>query len=187
MQYEIIYIAKELIEYLGDFIFFSHIAYAASSGLESFENNELPEIKHLLANFKSISVRESQTCEYLHNLGFPEVQHVLDPSLLLTAEEWKATIGYQKDTAKRTVKQEYLLVYSVERFNNDFIFSQARCIADKLNLKVYVVCTTYPVKAKKYGVDEIFAMANVPLYQDLQTNLRKILDTTKCGLISLRQ
>ena len=43
----------------GGLYFFSHIAYAASSGLESFENNELPEIKHLLANFKSISVRES--------------------------------------------------------------------------------------------------------------------------------
>lgn len=165
----------------GDFGSFPHIAYAASSGLESFENNELPEIKHLLANFKSISVRESQTCEYLHNLGFPEVQHVLDPSLLLTAEEWKVSIGYQKNTSKRAAMQEYLLVYSVERFNNDFIFSQARRIADKLNLKVYVVCTTYPVKAKKYGVDKIYAMANVPVFLRLIADAKFIIASSFHG------
>lgn len=165
----------------GDFGSCPHIAYAASSGLESFENNELPEIKHLLSNFKSIAVRESQTREYLCKLGFPEVQHVLDPSLLLTAEEWKATIGYQKNTSRQTTTQEYLLVYSVERFNNDFIFSQARRIADELNLKVYVVCTTYPVKAKKYGVDKIYAMANVPLFLRLLSDARFVVASSFHG------
>ena len=59
------------------------------------------------------------------------------------------------------------MVYSVERFNNDFIFSQAKRIAEELRLKMYVVCTTYPVKAKDYGFDKIYAMAGVKTFLKL--------------------
>lgn len=142
-----------------DFAEVPRVAYAASSGLSEFPVAEIPETKRLLSRFSAISVRESQTCAYLRTLGFPEVQHVLDPSLLLDSEEWKRIAGYKEQNPER-----YLLVYSVERFNNDFIFSQARRIANERGLKMYVVCTTYPVKAKKYGFDKIYAMADVPTF-----------------------
>ena len=162
-----------------DFAACPRIAYAASSGLDLFEDNDLPEIKQLLSRYSFISVRESQTCEYLHKLGFPEVQHVLDPSLLLTAEEWKNMIGYHSQ--KHSIDQDFLLVYSVERFNNDFIFSQARRIADELKLKIYVVCTTYPVKAKKYRVDKIFALADVPVFLQLMAEAQFVVASSFHG------
>ena len=76
-----------------DFVNCPRIAYAASVGMDEFPKEELDEIKRLLAQYRAISVRESQTCKYLHSLGFSQVQHVLDPSLLLNADEWKEIAG----------------------------------------------------------------------------------------------
>lgn len=147
-----------------DFVDCPRIAYAASSGMEEFPSQELPTIKTLLSAFQAISVRESQTCNYLCSLGYPQTKHVLDPSLLLDAEEWCKIAGCKSGQRKN---EKYLLVYSVERFNNDFIFSQAKRIAEELRLKMYVVCTTYPVKAKDYGFDKIYAMAGVKTFLKL--------------------
>lgn len=140
-----------------DFTDCPKIAYAASVGMNEFPGDELPEVKKLLSGYKAISVRESQTCDYLHQLGFRECVHVLDPSLLLTADEWRKVAG----VSAHSQEDPYLLVYSVERFNNAFIFEQARRIAQARNLRLYVVCSTYPVRAKEFGFDRIFALADV--------------------------
>lgn len=150
-----------------DFVDCPRIAYAASSGMNEFPSQELPAVKKMLSAFQAISVRESQTCNYLCSLGFTQTKHVLDPSLLLDAEEWRKIAGC-KSTQREN--ERYLLVYSVERFNNDFIFSQAKRIAKELHLKMYVVCTTYPVKAKDYGFDKIYAMAGVKTFLKLMAN-----------------
>ena len=142
------------------------IAYAASAGMEEFSGRELPIIKDLLSNYDAISVRESQTCSYLKSLGLKDVRHVLDPSLLLTMEEWKRIINYKSNTSK----DKYLLVYSVERFDNDFVFSQAKKLAQELNLKVYVVCTTYPVNVEKYNFSKVYALASVSTFLRLMIN-----------------
>ena len=151
-----------------DFADCPRIAYAASSGMDEFPKEELSKVKKLISRYYAVSVRESQTCDYLHSLGFSHVQHVLDPSLLLDAKEWREIAGCKE--YESTKKEKYLLVYSVERFNNDFIFSQAKRIAQELKLKMYVVCTTYPVKAKDYGFDKIYAMASVKTFLRLMVD-----------------
>lgn len=145
-----------------DFIKGRKIAYAASVGISEFPSEEIPEIKSLLGQYEHIAVRESQTAEYLTKLGLPNIQHVLDPTLLLNMDEWKKVIHY-----KERRHEPFLLVYSVERFNNDFIFEQARKIAKARNLKMYAISATYPVKAKEYGFDKIFALASVPQFLSL--------------------
>lgn len=145
-----------------DFVEAKKVAYAASVGISEFPDNELPSIKAMLGKYQYLSVRETQTADYFHQIGFPDTEQVLDPTLLLNIEDWKQAIHYKKDE-----HEPYLLVYSVERFNNDFIFEQARKIAKAKNLKMYVVCSTYPVKAKKYGFDKIYAMASVEQFVSL--------------------
>lgn len=139
------------------------IAYAASSGLEKFEDNDLPEITHLLNKYSAISLRESHTTEYFKSLGFSKAVNVLDPSLLLTADEWNTKLNIPASDPN----DKYLLVYSVERFNNNFIFSQAKRIAEDLGLKVYVVCATFPVEVKKYNFDKIYSLATVKTFLKL--------------------
>ena len=160
-----------------DFVDCPKVAYAASSGMDEFPKEDLEQIISLLSHYRAISVRESQTCDYLHRLGFRDARHVLDPSLLLTAKEWCEAAG----GIGKLRNEKFLLVYSVERFNNDFIFSQAKRIATELELKMYVVCTTYPVKAKEYGFDRVYAMAGVKTFLRLMAEAEFVVASSFHG------
>ena len=151
-------------------------AYAASMGTDSFPKEQLPEVIELLHGFRKISIRETQTTEYIKSLGFNNVCQVLDPSLLLNKIQWLNTISKNKQPTER-----YLLVYSVERFNNDFIFSQAKKLANELNLKIYVICSTYPLKANKYRFDKIFFMAGVDTFLNLFAHAQFIVASSFHG------
>lgn len=136
------------------------ISYAASMGIDRFSESDLAQILPMLRSFRAVSVRESQSADYLRCLGLDKVCHVLDPTLLMNADEWKMAVDY----AGSRQKEPYLLVYSVERLNNDFIFSLSKRLASERGLKMYVVCTTYPVRASSYGFDRIFALADVKTF-----------------------
>lgn len=159
-----------------DFTAAPRIAYAASVGMDSFPPEELDEITSLLKKFTALSVRERQTCQYLRDLGFGPCQHVLDPSLLLDGEEWKRIARLTS-----TPREKYLLVYSVERFNNRFIFEQARTIARAKGLRMYVVCSTYPVQAKDFDFDKIYAMADVKTFLRLMAGAEFIVASSFHG------
>lgn len=62
---------------------------------------------------------------------------------MLTAEDWKKIIRYRSKS-----QPQYLLVYSVEGNNNDFIFQQASIIAREKGLKLYAVTAADPFKLK---------------------------------------
>lgn len=147
-----------------DFAKCPRIAYAASSGLYKFDDSELDDIKKLLNKYFAISVREAQTTEYIRSIGFPDATHVLDPSLLLSAGEWLQLLNIRQKTE---TNNKYLLVYSVERFNNEFIFTQAKKLAQEMNLRVYVVCATYPVDVNKFKFDKIYSLASVETFLSL--------------------
>lgn len=93
-------------------------------GIDNFPPDEVTEVVSLLKRYRSISVRENQTVRYMLDLGLSFVTQDLDPTLLLTAEDWKKIIRYRSKS-----QPQYLLVYSVEGNNNDFIFQQASIIA----------------------------------------------------------
>lgn len=139
-----------------DFTESPKISYAASMGIDNFPPDEVTEVVSLLKRYRSISVRENQTVCYMRDLGFPFVTHDLDPTLLLTAKDWKKIIRYR---SRR--QSEYLLVYSVEGNNNDFIFYQASIIAREKGLKLYAVTAADPFKLKKYKCDKIYAFTGV--------------------------
>lgn len=83
------------------------IAYAASVG----KNELTPEDKFLfekyLNTFKAISVREKEAEELLQPLTNNKVQTVLDPTLLLSAEDWKKV----EKTPKNAPKKKYVFLY----------------------------------------------------------------------------
>lgn len=143
------------------------VAFSASVGIESFPENELAETKSLLDTYEKISVRERHTKNYLQKLGYKDIKQVLDPTLMLTADEWRKIVGIE---SKNETNEHYLLVYSVERFNNDFIFSQAKTIAADLGLKTYAISATFPVKAKQYGIDKVFVLGTIKQFLTLIAN-----------------
>lgn len=109
------------------------VSYAASIGQNDIPDEYKDMTKKLLSNYDAISVRENSAVLILSELGLKAVQ-VLDPTLLLDKKQWL------KYASKRLVKEDYLLVYSVEPKEFDNKVSEiARCIADELNLKIVSV------------------------------------------------
>ncbi|BAP55951.1 polysaccharide pyruvyl transferase [Thioploca ingrica] len=90
------------------------ISYASSMGGHyRLTNSEKEQIKDLLKDFTTISVRESDAQEMLSQLLKREVFHVLDPTLLLSKEKWLEALKINKNY--RTQKEDYILVYRISK------------------------------------------------------------------------
>ena len=87
------------------------IAFSSSIGRTSFDEEEIAETKELLQKYNAISVREQSAVDLLKTIGI-DATLVPDPTLMLTAEEWKSIehYDYQFD-------RPYLLIYQLHGNN----------------------------------------------------------------------
>ena len=101
----------------GDPSFFLHfakgkrkVAYAASFAKNSLHEEYKPIYRNLLKDYQSISVRETGGCRIVKELIDRDVPVVLDPTLLLTGEQWGEFVDkiMKKDGYKNW---KYILVY----------------------------------------------------------------------------
>lgn len=134
------------------------VAYASSVGLESFKKDDYSEINKLLKDFSHISVRESFGVEALKTLGIKEVSQVLDPTLMLTKEDWRKI---SKKSFRKT--EPYLLVYSVEVNKDKETIEIARKIAKDRGLKLYLI-SPYIKFNSKLKVDRLFTLADTDTF-----------------------
>lgn len=110
------------------------VAYAASVGMPSFQEWEKADTLRLLQDYDAITLREESSIDLLADLGLDKskLSAVIDPTLLLTKEEWK-----QQISDKRLHDEKYLLVYSVEEKKQNAIIGEiAQRIAKERGLKV---------------------------------------------------
>ncbi len=87
------------------------ISYASSLGDYRFNLDQEKEVKELLERFDFLSVREKDGAEYLENILGKEVNQVLDPTLLLSKDEWIKKLKLKEENSN----EEYILVYTVPR------------------------------------------------------------------------
>lgn len=133
-------------------------SYASSVGIESFPKEEYAKVKNLLGDFSAISVRESFGVEALNALGFESVAQVLDPTLMLTCDDW------ERICRKKYKKTEpFLLVYSVEVNRDKETIKIAKSIAKARGLKVYLV-SPYVKFNSKLSVDKVFSLADTDTF-----------------------
>lgn len=88
---------------------FKKISYAASLGNDNIPSENVNELKRCLNSFSAISVREKSSVEVLRKIGINNVQHVLDPTLLLEKEEWFSLEKPVKELEKKQFIFSYLL------------------------------------------------------------------------------
>lgn len=136
-------------------------SFAASIGIDSFKEEDHALLRSYLKDFSFLSVRESFGQEALLKLGFTDVSHVLDPTLLLTGDEWKAICS-----SKWKKTEPFLLVYSVEAGRDNETLAIAKHIASQKDLKVYVV-SPYLKFRSKLDVDKVFSLADTDLFLSL--------------------
>ena len=82
------------------------IAYAASTAVSSLSDEQYAKMAPLVARFDAISVREENAVELLKGMTDKKISWVLDPTLLLSREEWSNLAG-----TERRIKEPYVAAY----------------------------------------------------------------------------
>jgi hypothetical protein len=108
-------------------------AYAPSLGTTNVPEWFQNIIKEKLSGFANLSCREKTNCSLIEKLTGQKVNHVLDPTLLLTTEQWN------KVAQNVDMPDKYVLCY---------ILGEKKCISDfaemlgkKKNIPVYYLVT----------------------------------------------
>ncbi len=105
------------------------IAYAGSFGKNNFSAEESQIVKEYLSLYDAISVREDDGLTILKQHGIDNGSFVVDPTLLLTSEDWQ-----QFATAKKAPTPGYIFVYNLNR--NKTLKQLATQIAKEQNLRI---------------------------------------------------
>ena len=133
-------------EYIGGFECLPQtrkVAYAASCGTSDFQEESKKTYYKYLKDFCSIGVREESFCKTLCSHGY-DAKFVLDPTLLLTVDDWKEIIPEEK----KMQLNRYLLLYVFEE--DEKIYDMVREYAKKHGFEIIVVA--YKKKNAMYGM-----------------------------------
>lgn len=125
------------------------ISYAPSIGMNSIENKEIREnMASLIKTFDSLSIREESGKEIIKSICGKNASVVLDPTLLLSKEEWKKNFQLDKTNIE---KDSYILCYFLGENNNYYKIVEK--IAKKYNKKIVLIPGKYKDYAnKKYDI-----------------------------------
>lgn len=106
-------------------------SYAASYSFNEIPTELKGEYKRRLEDFNNISIREKSGQSIYEELLEKEVSISLDPTLLISDNEWKKYIKEPK------IKGKYILLYNVNMPNK--LFSIAMGLSDKLGYKIVYI------------------------------------------------
>lgn len=113
-------------------------AYAASWDKRYVTKEQLGEIKKLIKKFDYVSVREKTGLELCESCGITNAEWVPDPTLLLSAGDYRKLYS-QEDIIIRKVQERYVLLYMVLSNNNTFDISSVYKFAAEKKLRVIYV------------------------------------------------
>lgn len=110
-------------------------AYAPSIGVDSFSQQEKAYLKEKLPKYDLISCRESYGATILSNIAGKTVYLVLDPTLMVKAEGWRAIAKPSK------IQRDYILCY----FLGDRLYYRrfAKQLSRQLGLPLYYIPVSY--------------------------------------------
>ncbi len=107
-------------------------SYAASIGEKTLPEDKKAAYKELLSDFQRYSVREGSATEIIKELNGRDAQVHIDPTLLLSAEQWDK-IAVPCSQIPET--EPYILLFNVKKPSR--LFEYAIDLGKKTGLKVY--------------------------------------------------
>lgn len=132
-------------------------SFAASFGQQILSKEEIDITKPYLLQYQKISVREEGAKKILEEqYHIPNVVHILDPTLCLPGSFWR------KYSLQRKIKEDYLLVYNLNRSKEFDLY--AKKMAKRTGLKLVRLCTRYDQffrPGKSVLVPEVFDFVNL--------------------------
>lgn len=110
------------------------IALSSSMGKTEMSDGEKDEMVQLWNRYQYITVREKSAEELLRSNGI-EAHTILDPTLLLTKNEW------EKLASPRMVSEPYILVYKLHKGHKNVDFDDyVDCVKKVTGMKVVKLC-----------------------------------------------
>ena len=103
------------------------ISYAPSFGFSQFPKQDIEAHRRGLAGMQALSCREQEGCELIRELTGLEAQRVLDPTLLLTRDQWNEI----KKKPSFQVPNKYLLVFFLGDITEEYRKEINRIKAEK--------------------------------------------------------
>lgn len=85
------------------------ISFSTSIGIPAIPENALPSFKRGIKNLSSILLREEEGVAYLRSMGY-KADRVLDPTLMLTKEEW----SLKENKCYKPSYEKYILAYFLD-------------------------------------------------------------------------
>ena len=113
------------------------ITYAASFGVNAIPDDKKEIFSRGIADFNYLSVREESAIKIIKDLTGRTALLLLDPVLLLTADEW-LTVAQKPTWFKEKYSRGYVLTYHLSELPPPEI----KILADKLNLPVINLLNT---------------------------------------------
>jgi len=105
------------------------LAYAISLGSDlcEFSNKDIKELSPLYNSFEAVSVREISALTILQQCGwnFPKAQVTLDPTLLLSSDEYDYLIKHS-NSQPYTQGKIYSYILDLDKKKRDFIHNQGK-------------------------------------------------------------
>ena len=137
-------------------------AYAASIGTSNLTNEKKEKISKLISNFDNISLREESAAKLLGECNTKELPVVLDPTLLLSKDEWKEIFKINQNLNKK-----YIFLYSLTA--NPETLKYAQFISEELKLPIIEVSGKRKT-LKRFVKHKIFYDASPDLFVELLAN-----------------
>ena len=145
----------------------TRVAYAVSMGdRQSKDNTYINKLSILLKTFTKVGVREVSGIEICHKANYVSAQHVLDPTLLLCADDYLNLIGKYQEidwNADNRMYAYFLNFQTPEDIEWDKIIETAR--TNNLDLRLTVSSGGLPIYDRLGYNDYYFPT----IYQWLQT------------------
>lgn len=111
------------------------VSYAASFGTDKFEGdtNDINTVTKLLATFDGISVRENSAVDICQSLFHASATHVLDPTMLLTMEDYDKLISLSE--VEGVAESNFLVQYLLDPNANRKVIAKELAVKYNAHLK----------------------------------------------------
>ena len=149
------------------------IAYAASCGSADFQEESREAYMKYLQSFHAVGVREEVFAKTLNERGV-EAYTVLDPTLLLTRDEWLQMTRRVKN--RISVPKDYLLIYAFEE--DERLYDVARSVAKERGLQI--VAIAYKQKECMYNM-QVLTNCGPAEFVELFANAQMVVTTSFHG------
>lgn len=116
------------------------ISYAASFGTKKINEELNKNLPYLLSKYKNILVRENSALDIVKRSGFKNTNQVLDPTLMLSKEDWNNLCLNSKN------KNPYILIYQLHHNKN--FNKYAKKVKKKLGIELIRINTSKFFKFK---------------------------------------